>query len=83
MDNRNNTPRPLVSLGCASGTNDTSGIIPYLITKCMTSFLVHGQLPDSLMSVVPVTIIKDKLGKINSKNNYRHIATASIMSKLI
>ena len=28
VDNGNNTTRPLVSLGCASGTNFTSGIIP-------------------------------------------------------
>ena len=30
MDNRNNTPRPLVSLNCASGTNFTSGFIPQI-----------------------------------------------------
>ena len=28
MNNENNTTQPLVSLGCASGTNFTSGIIP-------------------------------------------------------
>ena len=49
----------------------------------MTSFLVHGFLPDSLMSVVLVPIIKDKSGKINSKDNYRPIAIASTMSKLL
>ena len=54
-----------------------------LLARCMTSFLVHGQLPDSLMSVVLVPIIKDKSGKINSKDNYRPIAIASIMSKLM
>ena len=31
MDNGNNTPRSLVSLGCASGTNFSSGIIPIAI----------------------------------------------------
>ena len=35
------------------------------------------------MSVVLVPIIKDKSGKINSKDNYRPIAIASIMSKLM
>ena len=54
-----------------------------LLAKCMTSFLVHGFLPDSLMSVVLVPIIKDKSGKINSKDNYRPIAIASTMSKLL
>ena len=49
----------------------------------MISFLTHGSLPDSLMSVVLVPIIKDKSGKINSKDNYRPIAIASVMSKLL
>ena len=53
------------------------------LAKCMTGFLVHGYLPESLMSVVLVPIIKDKSGKINSKDNYRPIAIASIMSKLL
>ena len=53
------------------------------IAKCLTSFLVHGFLPESLMSVILVPIIKDKSGKINSKDNYRPIAIASIMSKLL
>ena len=35
------------------------------------------------MSVVLVPIIKNKCGKINSKDNYRPIALASIVSKLI
>ena len=54
-----------------------------LLARCFTSFLVHGFLPDSLMSVILVPIIKDKSGKINSKDNYRPIAIASIMSKLL
>ena len=54
-----------------------------LIAQCITGFLVHGYLPDSLMSVVLVPIIKDKSGKINSKDNYRPIAIASTMSKLL
>ena len=53
------------------------------IAKFMTSFLVHGYLPESLMSVILVPIIKDKSGKINCKDNYRPIAIASIMSKLL
>ena len=35
------------------------------------------------MSVVLVPIIKDKSGKINSKDNYRPIAIASTVSKLL
>ena len=54
-----------------------------LLARDMTSFLVHGYLPDTLMSVILVPIIKDKSGKINSKDNYRPIAIASTMSKLL
>ena len=54
-----------------------------LQARCITSLLVHGSLPDSLMSVVLVPIIKDKSGMINSKDNYRPIAIASTMSKLL
>ena len=32
--NRDNTPRSLISLGCASGINFTLGIIPQLIHVC-------------------------------------------------
>ena len=54
-----------------------------LLAQCVTSFLVHGYLPDTLMSVVLVPIIKDKSGKINSKDNYRPIVIASTMSNFI
>ena len=50
---------------------------------CITGFCVHGFLPSSLLSVVLVPIIKDKCGKINSKDNYRPIALASIVSKIV
>ena len=49
-------------------------------------FFVHGFLLRSLLyvvSVVLVPIIKDKCGKINSKDNYRPIALATIVSKIV
>ena len=57
-------------------------IVP-LLAMCITVFFVHGFLPSSLLSVVLVPIIKDKCSKINSKDNYRPIALASIVSKKI
>ena len=53
--------------------------IVHLLAMCITGFFVHGFLPNSLLSVVLVPIIKGKCGKINSKENYRPIALASIM----
>lgn len=54
-----------------------------LLAICFTGFLVHGILPDSILSVILMPIIKDKTGKINSMDNYRPIALASILSKVI
>ena len=57
-------------------------IVP-LLAMCITGCFVHGFLHSSLLSVVLVPIIKDKCGKINSKDNYRHIALASIVSNIV
>ena len=54
-----------------------------LLGMCLTSFLVHGILPESMLSVMLVPVIKDKTGKITAKDNYRPIALASIVSKVI
>ena len=50
---------------------------------CFTSFISHGFLPESMLSVMLVPVIKDKAGKISSKDNYRPIALASVICKLV
>ena len=50
---------------------------------CVTGFFIHGFLPKSMMTVILIPIIKNKAGNINSVDNYRSIALASILSKLI
>ena len=50
---------------------------------CFTGLFVHGFLPSSLMSVVLIPIIKNKCGNISSKDNYRPIALASVVSNLL
>ena len=57
-------------------------LIP-ILSMCFTSFFVHGFLPNALMSVVLVPIIKNKAGNISSSKNYRPIALASVISKLL
>ena len=54
-----------------------------LLSMCLTSLFIHGVLPDNLISVMLVPVVKNKAGKISSKDNYRPIALASVMSKLI
>ena len=49
----------------------------------MPTFFVHGFLPDSMLSVVLVPVIKDKCGKINDSDNYRPIALVSVMTKIV
>ena len=39
--------------------------------------------PESMLSVVLVPVIKDKAGKMSSKDNYLPIALASVISKLV
>ena len=60
----------------------SSKIVP-LLSMCFSGLFVHGYLPNSLMSVVLIPIIKNKCGNISSKDNYRPIALASIISKII
>ena len=62
--------------------NASNRLIP-LLAMCITGLLVHGILPDSMISVLLVPVIKDKTGKISSKDNYRPIALASILSKVL
>ena len=54
-----------------------------LLSICFTGFFVHGFLPPDLIAVVLVPIVKDKNAKISAKSNYRPIAIASVLSKII
>ena len=59
-----------------------SDVIIPLLSMCFTSLFVHGILPESMISVVLVPIVKNKNASICSKSNYRPIALASIVSKV-
>ena len=48
----------------------------------MSGFFTHGSLPDSMIANVLVPVIKSKTGRIMSKDNYRPIALASVVSKV-
>ncbi len=53
-----------------------------LLAMCLTGFLIHGIMPDLMLSVILVPVIKDMTGKINSKDIYRPIVHASILFKV-
>ena len=50
---------------------------------CFSSLFVHGFLPEAMISVVLVPIVKNKSASICSKSNYRPIDLASIVSKVL
>ena len=54
-----------------------------MLAVCITGCFVHGFLPDSMLSTFLVPIIKDKTGRIDRMDNYRPIALASVMSKVV
>ena len=44
--------------------------------------LIHVFLPDAMIITIIAPIIKNKAGDLSDNNNYRHIALATIASKL-
>ena len=60
-----------------------SASLLHLLSLCFSFFLYHGTLPESVLSVVLVPVIKNKSGQISSKDNYRPIALASVISKVL
>ena len=50
---------------------------------CFSSLFVRGFLPEAMISVVLVPIVKNKSASICSKSNYMPIALASIVSKVL
>ena len=59
-----------------------SEVILPLLSMCFTSLFVHGILPESMIYVVLVPIVKNKYASICSKNNYILIALSTIVSKV-
>jgi len=51
-----------------------------IVFNCM---LVHGFLPDTLMSTTLISLVKDKKGDVTDKDNYRPIAITTPLSKLL
>ena len=59
-----------------------SYLLADILSQCISSFFTHGSLPDSMIANVLVPVIKSKTGRIMSKDNYRPIALASVVSKV-
>ena len=57
-------------------------IISILIALCFT-VCSHGYLPTALIETTTVPIVKNKSGNLSDSNNYRPIALATIVSKIL
>ena len=53
-------------------------VISIFINLC----LIHGHIPTACLDTVLTPIIKSRNGDVNSKNNYRPVAIATVLSKL-
>ena len=65
---------------CVSAVNVTIvPAFPFDRLWCVMSFVfAHGFLPDTMLEIVLVPVIKDKTGRIDQVDNYRPIALASV-----
>ena len=54
-----------------------------MLAMCFTGLFVHGFLPDTMLEIVLGPVIKDKTGRIDQVDNYRPIALASVISKVV
>ena len=57
--------------------------ISILLTLCFTVCLSHGYLPTALIETTIVPLVKNKSGNLSDSNNYRPIALATIVSKIL
>ena len=68
---------------CAETLKCAHDQLSVLLSLCFTLFLSHGYLPPKLIETTIVPIIKNKCGSISSSSNYRPIALATTISKLL
>ena len=54
-----------------------------MLAKCFSTIFIHGVLPRKMLDVHLVPIVKDNRSKLTSIENYRPIAKASCISKLL
>ena len=59
------------------------GRLRVLLSMWLTSILVNSYVPGDLIKVVLVPLLKSKSGLITDSDNYRSIALANILSKLL
>jgi hypothetical protein len=54
-----------------------------LLSMLFNAMVVHGHMPQMMMDTVLIPIIKDKKGDVTDRDNYRPVAVACIISKIL
>ena len=68
---------------CAEYLKFSNDKISILLALCFIVCLSHGYLPTALIETTIVPIVKNKSGNLSDSNNYRPIALATIVSKIL
>ena len=58
-------------------------IICDLLANCFSAIFIHGSIPRDMLDVHIVPVVKDNRSSLSKMDNYRPIATASCISKLL
>ena len=53
------------------------------LTQLLRSFLIHGSVPHFILVCTLLPLVKDNLGDITLSENYRAIASGSLLLKLL
>ena len=57
-------------------------MVSSVISICINLCLVHGHIPTACLDSVSTPMIKSRNGDVTTKNNYRPVAIATVLSKL-
>ena len=73
-----------MSLNKSTGLDQiTAEHLRYSSYRASVLLALYGILPDHILSVLLVPVVKEKTGKVSSIDNYRPIALASVLSKAL
>ena len=78
---KNDKTDPIFQFNSNCLKNAPSNLCVHL-AKLFKMFLIHGHVSMIIMVSTVIPLIKDKLGDINSSNNYRSIAMGSLILKI-
>ena len=58
-------------------------ILMHMLALLFTTIFIHGKIPSQMLDVHLVPVVKDNRGQLSNKDNYRPIAMATCVSKVL